>query len=340
MIGRAGFPRAGAAAVVLLLFLWTYTFHTSIKTIPQTILLNDPPENENEQNLQKETEIHTKSPITSIGTTSTDVQTVSTNVQDSLSPVETETRKFEKTLVMGRIKTEDGDWPRKELPDWRSIVYSMDDPNAEGYFHVSENKGRESMAYLTYLINFYDNLTDINVFIHAHQGGYPQAWHNEPQSAQYSAVRMLRMLRLDNIRENGYVNLRCNGNPGCMDKLRPNQDSFKKDAIEPGWQKLWKHMNGDEPLPEAVAVACCAQFAVTKKKIREKPKAYYEKLREWVLTTDCTDPGRVFEYFWHVMFGMPMVHCEGMSTYEQCICRTYDCGYDKRSVVDLFGGAF
>ncbi|KAK6530252.1 hypothetical protein TWF694_003615 [Orbilia ellipsospora] len=335
MIGRAGFPRAGAATIALMLFIWTYTFHTSISTVPTTVTSNHSP-NKNKQN---EAEVQTSSPGEGMGAASTNDRIASTKVQFS-PPIETESKTFEKTVIMGKIKTEDGEWPQKELSDWRPVVYSMDDPEAEGYFPVSANKGREAMAYLTYLINFYDNLTDINVFIHAHNGSYPKAWHNEPQSAKYSAVQMLQLLRLDNIRENGYVNLRCNTNPGCITKLRPNQNTFKENAIEPGWQKLWKHMNEDKPLPEEVAVACCAQFAVSKEKIRERPKAYYEKLREWVLTTDCSDPGRVFEYFWHIMFGMPMVHCEEAWKYQKCICRTYDCGNAKRSPVDIFGGGF
>ncbi|KAK6500295.1 hypothetical protein TWF481_010639 [Arthrobotrys musiformis] len=247
-----------------------------------------------------------------------------------------EKEKHEKTIIMGKTWKEDATWVKEKLPAWRPIIYAVDSRTDKDYLHVLVNKGKESMPYLTYLIDFYDDLSDVNVFIHAHEDGYPRAWHNEPSSADYSAVQMINLLRLDNVREKGYVNLRCNPNPGCPAELHPQGATFDKGSIEIGWKKLWGHMYGNDEYPESVGVACCAQFAVTREKIHERPKDYYEKLMDWLLTTDEEDAGRVFEYFWHMVFGMPAAHCG--KNYHSCICETYDCtvgGVGRRSLDKL-----
>lgn len=139
-----------------------------------------------------------------------------------------------------------------------------------------------------------------------------RAWHNEPQSVNYNAGQMIQLLRMDTITKNGYVNLRCNGVPGCPGEVHPKTppSKLKPDRIEIGWMSLWVALGGNAMNPpKTVGVACCAQFAVTKDQIRKHPKEYYEKAREWLLNTDLSDEssGRAFEYMWHIIFGMKAV---------------------------------
>ncbi|KAF3927472.1 hypothetical protein ABW21_db0209044 [Orbilia brochopaga] len=215
-----------------------------------------------------------------------------------------------RTVILGKTKSENTSWVKDKLPDWRPIIYSMDEPESTENFHVSVNKGREAMAYLTYLVDYYDDLSDINVFIHAHEEGYPQAWHNEFWKEEYSIVTMLQRLKLDNVYENGYVNLRCNGKPGC-EPVKPQPATADPEdpekSLERGLRKLWEHMYGNISLPEEVGVPCCAQFAVTRERIRQNTRELYIRAREWILWTGEEDPGRPLEYFWHIMFGMPPV---------------------------------
>jgi hypothetical protein len=58
-----------------------------------------------------------------------------------------------------------------------------------------------------------------------------------------------------------------------------------------------------EDVPSKVGVSCCAQFAATKEKIRERKKNDYERYRQWIIDTQLGDSisGRVFEYSWHSM---------------------------------------
>lgn len=58
-------------------------------------------------------------------------------------------------------------------------------------------------------------------------------------------------------------------------------------------------------MPHEVGVSCCAQFALTRDKIREIPRTEYVRLREWLAKTPLLDSisGRVMEYSWHSKFG-------------------------------------
>lgn len=78
-----------------------------------------------------------------------------------------------KALVVASLQGDDTAWLHQFFPDWTTNLYVMDDPDA--FLTVAENKGRESMAYLTYIIDNYHNLPDYIVFMHALR----YQWHNE-----------------------------------------------------------------------------------------------------------------------------------------------------------------
>ncbi|KAF3930718.1 hypothetical protein ABW19_dt0209213 [Dactylella cylindrospora] len=323
--GRPGLARIGAIAAVLLIIVWLYRFTGRSFFIPSLV------ENGGEWKQDHiDVATPTDSPSSGKAAPPTEEQKEAPPPQTTVEEPHVDTTK---TVIIGRIKKDNTNWVKEQLPDWRPAIYAVDDPESQEYLHTPINKGKESMPYLTYIIDYYDDLSDINVFLHSHADGYPRAWHNEPiNDSNYSAPIMLQLLRVSNVVEKGYVNLRCNGIPGCPGELHPTKKKFGKDAIEPGFKELWTILYGnDTPLPETVGVACCAQFAITKDRIREKPKEFYEKARDWLTRTNEEDEGsgRVFEYFWHILFGMPAVHCE--ANYYECLCRTYDCGR-KRSL--------
>lgn len=58
-----------------------------------------------------------------------------------------------------------------------------------------------------------------------------------------------------------------------------------------------------------MGAACCAQFAVSRDRVLERPLSDYEGLRQWVVDTHLSDAhsGRVLEFLWHVVFGMTAV---------------------------------
>ena len=172
------------------------------------------------------------------------------------------------------------------------------------------NKGHESMAYLTYIIDNYASLPSALAFLHSHRSGFFSAWHTD--TPLHSNVDALRSLQLPLVQKNGYVNLRCNWNPGCEPAHR-----FNKHVTPEVWRSVFGGASMSQFsqkwnasfVPEQVGNACCAQFAVSRERVLQRPKEDYEVLRGWVIETEKSDAmsGRVLEFLWHVIFGMDAV---------------------------------
>jgi hypothetical protein len=135
---------------------------------------------------------------------------------------------------------------------------------------------------------------------------------------------MLRDLQLPHVMARGYANLRCVWTLGCPAEL-PLSTPATPDADLPlsgAYPAAFYDLFPGAPLPDAIGVACCAQFAVSRSTIRWRPRDQYEHYRNWLLETDLPDyvSGRVFEYSWHMIFGMPPVSCPDVET---CYCETF-----------------
>lgn len=193
---------------------------------------------------------------------------------------------------------------------------------------VPENKGHEAMAYLTYIIDHYDSLPSILLFLHAHRDGYWKAWHTD--APLHDNVLAARALQLPFVEEQGYVNLRCKLHPGCVNGPKSGAEKtltpeiwngfFGNSSTPPRW--LAMQVESYEPIPTdprrfdynidhlvdrvpEIRVACCAQFAVSRSSVLQRSKGDYISFRQWLLNTNLPDrtSGRVFEYLWHIIFG-------------------------------------
>ena len=142
----------------------------------------------------------------------------------------------------------------------------------------------------------------------------------------------------------GYVNLRCAWVIGCPGEIHINEtDEFFRTSIvfRDAYSELFPEMVREGKIPEVVGVTCCAQFAVSAAKVRERPRSDYERYRNWLLRTPLDDAtsGRVLEYSWHsksfniadliradsqpkslVIFGKPAVFCPAA---KDCYCRVF-----------------
>lgn len=213
------------------------------------------------------------------------------------SPGQNYTRAF----VTGHLKSENATWLDSYLstdPLLTPYVYIVDDPTAP--LHTPLNKGHEAMYYLTYILENYDSLSDVNIFMHPHR----LAWHT-PELLNHDASEVLKRLSSERVTREGYMNLRCHWDPGCPERIYPGQsyrDNSK--AEELAIARAWAEMFPGDPIPDALGAPCCAQFAVSKERIRSIPKAKFERYRNWLIHTDEIDwiSGRVFEYFWQKIF--------------------------------------
>lgn len=115
---------------------------------------------------------------------------------------------------------------------------------------------------------------------------------------------MLRHLQIPYLEQEGYVNIRCAWSLGCPSEIKPlEEEGEHRAAVHAGGQykEAFEQLFPGTEVPQYVGVSCCAQFAATKDKIRERKKEDYVRYREWLLNTDLEDKisGRIFEYSWH-----------------------------------------
>ena len=217
---------------------------------------------------------------------------------------------YTKALVIAHTKDEPVTWIHEPLPPsnpnldppstiattWSIRLYTTDalpahhDPAA---LHTPLNKGREAMAYLTHIIDHYASLEDITLFVHAHRS----SWHDDQFSLDTPTA--ITRLNLTHVIHAGYTNLRCAWEPGCPSHIHPGEREFDPNKPEQAvFADAWAEIFPGGGVPEVVSQPCCAQFAVTRERVRQRGVGEYVRLREWVMRTGLEDgvSGRVMEY--------------------------------------------
>jgi len=107
-------------------------------------------------------------------------------------------------------------------------------------------------------------------------------------------------------------NLRCHWEPGCPSWIHPGvieEDISKQE--ETMLARSWSELFPFDPIPNVLAQPCCAQFAISRDRIRSIPLATYVFYRDWLLRTPLSDyiSGRVWEYIWQFVFTGKNVVC-------------------------------
>ncbi|KXT01956.1 hypothetical protein AC579_8058 [Pseudocercospora musae] len=229
------------------------------------------------------------------------------------------------TLVLATMDYTDNKWIHDELGDvlrphgdLATAIYVVNDNSAP--LHTPANKGHEAMAYLSYMIDFYDSLPDISIFMHGHK----TAWHNN-DLLDMSSSAMVRYLSREKVQRDGYMNLRCHWNPGCPDHLHPfateyDEDKSEELLIKDAWMQAFEVE--ESQVPEMLAQPCCSQFA-------------YEHFRDWLLASQLTDyvTGRIFEYFWQYMLNKTPVLCPDPRV---CYCEGYGVCFESPGEYDMW----
>ncbi|KAK8243535.1 hypothetical protein HDK90DRAFT_462464 [Phyllosticta capitalensis] len=227
---------------------------------------------------------------------------------------------YTKAVVIPRTSKEDISWLENTFGDdnlLQKAVYTVDKPVKP--YVLPSNKGNEVMAYLTFIIDFYDHLPDVSIFMHAHE----YAWHNN-ELLEMSSSAMLTHLNLRKVVRDGYVNLRCHRYPSCPDHLFPYAKNHSvwdvpEEAI---FADAWSEILPHEPVPEVLSQPCCAQFAVSRERIRALPRSQYKHFRKWLMYTTLENrvSGRVWEYIYqYIWAGVPQFCPEEHS----CYCELY-----------------
>ncbi|KAK5195328.1 hypothetical protein LTR47_010899 [Exophiala xenobiotica] len=231
---------------------------------------------------------------------------------------------WDKVIVTPARDVDDISWIAQDLPGWQHAIYYVDHPSSvarKGHLRTPINKGNEAMAYLTYIVDHYHKqIPSIVAFLHSHHDGFWKAWHVD--DPLHDNANALQHLQLDYVKQQGYVNLRCNWAPGCTKLSIPNPHIsnetwheifantstpyFDSDPFGPAASsKIPGEQHHDEVSSSRIWTSCCAQFAVSREQIHRRPVQDYVNIRQWLLNTELDDAssGRTLEYLWHVIFG-------------------------------------
>jgi hypothetical protein len=189
-----------------------------------------------------------------------------------------------------------------------AFVYTTDVWPEPHYLIPRSRKGREVAAYLSYVIDYYETLPKYSLFVHAAE----DQWHNDILSKYGNQQNTIRNFRTAAIDAHGYVNLRCRLNPSCPVAVRPLEaNELEMKVLDPAREYIDVYMEiFDVPrneVPEVIGAACCAQFAVSREQIWQRPREDYERFLLWADGTTWTDSfgvGLLFEKLWHIIFSM------------------------------------
>ena len=234
-------------------------------------------------------------------------------------------------LIVSRVASDgDASWLSKLNDKYHLCIYDVDGStnSSPTQLRVPANRGHEAMAYLTFLIDNYDNIPAAGaVFVH----GSRFAWHND--SPKYDNAELLAALNTTSaLASSGYHNLRCDWSAstcpadsvpqgsfetGLTAKLEPFNTRVVSDAAMP--RALASIFGGSDSSAgtlllgrgDGVKSQCCAQFIVSRANIYQHSREEYFALRQWVLDAG-TNPnsaplddrisGRILSYLWHILF--------------------------------------
>lgn len=146
------------------------------------------------------------------------------------------------------------------------------------------NKGYEASSFLEYIINNYDCLDDYTIFVHGHRNSWH---HNEFMDSKIN--RLIFVHDYYNINDQDLVAL--TQFPGSLEKTVENIHNLES-------------ILGYKIDCTKIIYRCSSQFYVSRETIHKYTKEQYQKMLNWLYTTDEKSfwTSRVFEYCWHVMF--------------------------------------
>ncbi|KAJ5152651.1 uncharacterized protein N7482_009129 [Penicillium canariense] len=222
-------------------------------------------------------------------------------------------------IVMGKLREEDTAWVSAELAEWRNFIYTVDDTSVPA--HTPVNKGREALPYLQFLVDHYDDLPPVMIFLHSHRDGWPAGWHTD--TMDYSNVDSVRALQREFVLAEGYVSLRCQTSPGCPAEMQPFRNPpTPGDTGENHYAQAWEELFGNSNVPEKIGAPCCSQFAVSRDQVLQRPLSDYQRMYNWVLNNDLADEvtANIMEYSWHIIFGKDPIFCPDVY---QCYADVY-----------------
>jgi hypothetical protein len=225
----------------------------------------------------------------------------------------------EQLVIKVKIQDEDTAWVSQLEPAWQIEIITIDPM----YTHIHPSahrpdKGRITEAYLTWIIENYNNLPETLVFI-------PPAdpWGRD----KMDFPNALKHLKVAFVQKSGFVNIRCPSRRGpirCDNKvLNPHNPSHEFRTLEANIPEIYRHLfSNTTDVPKDIATVLGAEFAVSKAQVQKRSVDDYLRYWTWLNKTKMDDDssGLLFEYIWHIVFGKDAIFCPEPV---ECECDVY-----------------
>jgi hypothetical protein len=178
------------------------------------------------------------------------------------------------------------------------FVYDKETP--ENPYNIPVNKGNEASVYLKYIVDFYDNLSEYTFFIHDEEF----SWHHSGSIIDKYKQAVESKRKYYNINDKNFWGTHNSIPASLYRELLEWYSEFIEEYIP-----ISKVPNNTDLI---FGFCGSAQFLVHKHLIRSLPKEFYEKLYNWIITTDLPSwtSGRFLEYTWHVFWYINPFICE------------------------------
>ncbi|KAF2758539.1 hypothetical protein EJ05DRAFT_510453 [Pseudovirgaria hyperparasitica] len=196
-----------------------------------------------------------------------------------------------------------------------SITYILDDDKSA---HPA-SYGKSSV-YLDYIINHYNSLREITLFMHAEQG----AWQLD-RLLNNSAQSVISLLDHHKVIEDGFVPLRCTLSPGCPTEgdIFPNKsDQYEDHPQDIVMNSVWKDFFGAQQPPKRLAEPAYGQYALSRERIQAIPKSQYEYLLKRLAASAFSEEelDNFWSHAWHYLWSGEETRC---AAEDVCFCETY-----------------
>jgi len=170
------------------------------------------------------------------------------------------------------------------------LIYDKECP--ENPHNIPVNKGNEASVYLKYIVDYYDQLSEYTFFIQDEEF----AWHHSGSIVEKFREAINANQKYYNINDLAHWNKPNLITPHLYQILLQWYSEFVEEYIP-----LSKVPNADDLIYDHRGAA---QFLVHRDLIRGLPKVFYERLYNWIITTDLSNyiSGRLLEWTWHIFW--------------------------------------
>lgn len=245
---------------------------------------------------------------------------------------------YTKTIVMSSLRSDDTSWIHQTHKDADRYVYVLDAPDPE--HRVPANRGGEAMAYLTYIVEQYGNLSDTTLFLKAAR--FSTRDNNAVLNGD--AAETVALLNDRHVSRVGFFNLKCHLDVGCglegalrleghygggRGDRRERTDLRRGIGTRGLTTNMWQELFPDLAVPGFVEGKSAgirqpsgSQFAVSRERIQARPVEDYIRYRDWLVASKLEDGvlSEIFEYSWQAVFAGTHELCPKMA---DCYCEGY-----------------